>query len=112
MADHAFWRRRDIECMLLAGMRLTVAKLASKYCVNRKSIIRDFEILGEALPVIAKQGYNGGYFLMDGVGKYQNSLSQKQLECLGKIAVTCAAEDRETVLSIIHEFGPYCEKNT
>lgn len=112
MADHAFWRRRDIEGMLLAGMRLTVAKLADKYCVNRKSIIRDFEIIGEALPVIAKQGYNGGYFLMEGVGKYQNTLSHDQLECLEKLAVTCAAEDKETVLSIIHEFGPYCEKNT
>ena len=112
MADHAFWRRREMECMLLAGKKLTVAELVGRFCVNRKSIIRDFEIIGEALPVVAKQGYNGGYFLMDGVGKYQNSLSQEQLECLEKLAVTCAAEDKETVLSIIHEFGPYCEKLT
>ena len=112
MADHAFWRRREMESMLLAGKKLTVAELVGRFCVNRKSIIRDFEIIGEALPVIAKQGYNGGYFLMDGVGGYQNTLSKEQLECLEKVAVSCAAEDRETILSIIHEFGPYCEKLT
>ena len=49
---------------------------------------------------------------MDGVGKYQNSLSHEQLECLEKLAARCTGKDRETVLSIIHEFGPYCEKNT
>ncbi len=30
----------------------------------------------------------------------------------GKLAVGCTGKDRETVLSIIHEFGPYCERNT
>ena len=40
-----------------------------RYCVGRKSISRDFEVIGEELPVISKKGYNGGYFLMDGVGK-------------------------------------------
>ena len=49
---------------------------------------------------------------MDGAGKHQNSLSHEQLECLEKVAVSCAEEDRETILSIIHEFGPYCEKLT
>ncbi len=49
---------------------------------------------------------------MDGVGKNQNTLSHEQLECLEKLAVGCTGKDRETVLSIIHEFGPYCERNT
>ena len=49
---------------------------------------------------------------MDGVGKNQNTLSQEQLECLEKVAVLCTAEDRKTILSIIHEFGPYCGKLT
>ena len=112
MLDHAFQRRREIERMLLAGKKLTVAELMGRYCVGRKSISRDFEVIGEELPVISKKGYNGGYFLMDGVGKNQNTLSQEQLECLEKVAVLCTAEDRETVLSIIHEFGPYCGKLT
>lgn len=112
MLDHAFRRRREIERMLLAGKKLTVSGLMDRYCVGRKSISRDFEVIGEELPVISKKGYNGGYFLIDGVGKYQNSLSQEQLECLEKVAVSCAEEDRETILSIIHEFGPYCEKLT
>ena len=69
MLDHAFQRRREIERMLLAGKKLTVAELMGRYCVGRKSISRDFEVIGRELPVISKQGYNGGYFLMDGVGK-------------------------------------------
>ena len=112
MKDNAFQRRRDMERMLLSGKKLTVAELMGRYRVGRKSISRDFEVIGEELPVVSKQGFNGGYFLMDGVGKYQNSLSKEQLECLEKLAVSCAAEDRATVLSIIHEFGPYCEKVT
>ena len=112
MLDHAFRRRREIERMLLSGKKLTVAELMGRYRVGRKSISRDFEVIGEELPVVSKQGFNGGYFLMDGVGKYQNTLSKEQLECLEKLAVSCAAEDRATVLSIIHEFGPYCEKLT
>lgn len=112
MVDHAFRRRREIERMLLAGKKLTVSGLMDRYCVGRKSISRDFEVIGEDLPVISKQGYNGGFFLMDGVGKHQNSLSQEQLECLEKVAVSCAAEYRETILSIIHEFGPYCGEHT
>ena len=112
MKDNAFQRRRDMERMLLSGKKLTVAELMGRYRVGRKSISRDFEVIGEELPVVSKQGFNGGYFLMDGVGKYQNTLSKEQLECLEKLAVSCAAEDRATVLSIIHEFGPYCEKLT
>ena len=88
MLDHAFWRRREIERMLLSGKKLTAAELMDRYRVGRKSISRDFEVIGEELPVVSKQGYNGGCFLMDGVGKHQNSLSQMQLECLEKVTVS------------------------
>ena len=52
--------------------------------------------------------YDGGYYLAGGVSQHQNSLTQEQLECLEKVAVTCGSDDRKIVLSIIHEFGPYC----
>lgn len=107
MLDNAFQRRREIERMLLAGKKLTTAKMMAMYGVGKNAIRRDFDIIGGELPVIVKQGYDGGYFLMDGVGKYQNSLSQEQLKCLERIAATCAPEDGETLRSIIHEFGPY-----
>ena len=112
MLDNAFQRRREIERMLLAGKKLTVSKLTAMYGVGKNAIRRDFDIINEELPVVTKQGYDGGYSLMDGVGKYQNSLSQEQLKCLEKVAVTCNVEDRETILSIIQEFGPYCGKLT
>ena len=112
MLDNAFQRRREIERMLLAGKKLTVSKLTAMYGVGKNAIRRDFDIIGEELPIVTRQGYDGGYFLADGVGQHQNTLSQEQLECLEKIAVTCTAEDRETIRSIIHEFGPYCGKFT
>lgn len=94
------------------GEKADCAKTHGYVQCRENAIRRDFEVIGEELPVIAKQGYNGGYFLMDGAGKHQNSLSHEQLECLEKLAVNCTGKDRETVLSIIHEFGPYCERNT
>ena len=112
MKDNAFQRRRDIERMLLSGKKLTTSEMMAMYGVGRKAIRRDFDMLGEELPIVTRQGYDGGYFLADGVGQHQNTLTQEQLECLEKVAVTCGTEDRKTVLSIIHEFGPYCGKLT
>lgn len=112
MLDNAFQRRREIERMLLSGKKLTVSKLMVMYGVGKNAIRRDFDIINEELPLITKQGYDGGYFLMDGVGKYQNTLSQEQLKCLEKVAAYCNAEDRETIRSVIHEFGPYCGRTT
>ena len=112
MLDHAFQRRREIERMLLSGRKLTVPKLMAMYSVGKNAIRRDLEVIGEELPVIARQGYDGGYFLMDGVSKHQNSLSREQLECLERTAGLCTEKDRQIILSVIHEFGPYCERDT
>ena len=112
MLDNAFQRRREIERMLLAGKKLTVSKLTAMYGVGKNAIRRDFDIINEEIPLVTKQGYNGGYFLMDGVGKYQNSLSQEQLKCLEKVAMICGSEEKEILQSIIHEFGPYCREFT
>lgn len=84
MKDNAFQRRRDIERMLLSGKKLTTSQMMKMYGVGRKAIRRDFDIIGEELPVITKQGYDGGYLLADGVGQHQNTLTQEQLECLEK----------------------------
>ncbi len=108
MKNNTFQRRRDIEYMLLSGKKLTTTELMKMYHVGRKAIRRDFDIIGEELPVVTRQGYDGGYYLADGVSQHQNSLTQEQLECLEKVAVTCGSDDRKIVLSIIHEFGPYC----
>ncbi|MDE6846657.1 MAG: HTH domain-containing protein [Lachnospiraceae bacterium] len=86
MKDNAFQRRRDIERMLLSGKKLTTSEMMKMYGVGRKAIRRDFDIIGEELPVITKQGYDGGYLLADGVGQHQNTLTQEQLECLEKNA--------------------------
>lgn len=55
MKDNAFQRRRDIERMLLSGKKLTTSQMMKMYGVGRKAIRRDFDIIGEELPVITKQ---------------------------------------------------------
>lgn len=79
MKDNSFQRRRDIERMLLPGKKLTTSEMMKMYGVGRKAIRRDFDIIGEELPVIAKQGYDEGYLLAEGVGQHQNTLMQEQL---------------------------------
>lgn len=56
MLDNAFQRRREIERMMLAGKKLTVAKLMAMYGVGKNAIRRDFDIINEELPLITKQG--------------------------------------------------------
>ena len=55
MLDHTFQRRREIERMLLSGKKLTVSELMRRYGVGRKAIRRDFEVIGEELPIVSKQ---------------------------------------------------------
>ena len=88
--DNAFHRRREIEWRLLTGRKLTISELMLEFSVSRNAIRRDFEIIGEGLLLIVKQGYGVGYFLMDGPGRYQNALSQEQLKCLLEIKIITA----------------------
>lgn len=57
MKDNAFQRRRDIERMLLSGKKLTTLEMMKMYGVGRKAIRRDFDIIGEELPVVTRQVY-------------------------------------------------------
>lgn len=107
MPDNTFQRRREIERMLSAGKKLTVPELMKMFGVSRTAIRRDFEIINDELPVIVKQGYDGGFFLMDGVSRFQNSLTLEQLECLKELVPICSEKQREILQSIICEFGPY-----
>jgi hypothetical protein len=74
--------------------------------------VKAFPAIAEKLEIFSGNIPTEGILLYLQLTSEQNSLSQEQLECLEKLAVTCATEDKETVLSIIHEFGPYCEKLT
>lgn len=107
MLDNAFQRRREIERMLLSGKKLTVPNLMGKFGVSQTAIRRDFEIINEELPLLVKRGYGGGYFLMEGYGKFQNSLTQEQLKCLKEMQEIGSEEQKEIIQSIIREFGPY-----
>ncbi len=111
MLDNAFQRRREIERMLLSGKKLTVPELMRMYGVGKKAIRRDFEIINEELPLMSRQGYGGGFYLMKGPGKFQNSMTQEQLKCLKEVKEICSESQREIIQLIINEFGPYLSEN-
>ncbi len=111
MLDNAFQRRREIERMLLSGKKLTVPGLMRIYGVGKKAIRRDLEIISEELPLMSKQGYGGGFYLMKGPGRFQNSMTQEQLKCLREVAEICSESQKEIIRLIIQEFGPYLSEN-
>lgn len=110
MLDNAFQRRKEIERMLLSGRKLTVPEMMEKFGVGRDAVRRDFDIINEELPLIVKQGYQGGYSLMDGPGRHQNILSEEQLECLREIMLVCTEKQKEIIQLMIWELGPYVWK--
>lgn len=107
MLDNAYQRRREIERMLLSGKKLTLAELARRYGVSTTAIRRDFDLINAELPLVSKRGNGGGYYLLRGPTPYQNTLSLEQLKCLKELIVSCSIEQKEVILSIMHEFGPY-----
>ncbi len=107
MLDNAFQRRKEIERMLLSGRKLTVSGMMKMFGVGRDAIRRDFDIINEEIPLVSKRGYGGGYFLLDGPGRYQNILSQEQLKCLQELTVICSVEQEKILQSMIRELGPY-----
>ena len=106
MIDSAFQRRRKIEHILMTGKKVTTPQLMQKFGVGRNTIRQDIDFLCLSLPIIAKQGYNGGYCLAEGCSRYHDLLSQKQLQCLYILRESCPEEIVEDLESIIEEFGP------
>lgn len=53
--------------LALRGGRQTAAQLAARFEVSRRTILRDFDALGEiGVPVVAASGAGGGFALADG----------------------------------------------
>lgn len=106
MSDSAFQRRRKIEIILMSGRKVTTPQLMQKFDVGRNTIRQDMDFLSLSLPIISKQGYNGGYYLADGCSKYHDLLTEKQLKCLYILREFCPEEIVGDLESIIEEFGP------
>jgi len=93
--------------MLLSGKKLTIPNLMHTYGVSRNAIRKDLDTLCMSLPVMSRQGYGGGYYLMEGFMPHQNALSKEQIKCLEELALICTEEHKKIIESILHEFGPY-----
>lgn len=106
MSDSAFQRRREIERILFSRRKVTTPELMREFGVGRNTIRKNMDHLSLYLPIVSKQGYDGGYCLAEGYNRYKNLLAKKQLECLYILRKVCPDEIAEDLESIIREFGP------
>ncbi|MCX4336891.1 MAG: DeoR family transcriptional regulator [Bacteroidales bacterium] len=106
MKDNTFQRRREIEYMLLSGKKLTTTELMKIYHVGRKAIRRDFDIIGEELPVVTRQGYDGDKYIVN----YLNSV--KTVDYIGLPEISTFSTDfKKEFLSFAQEQSHEAELN-
>ena len=106
MKDNTFQRRREIEYMLLLGKKLTTTELMKIYHVGRKAIRRDFDIIGEELPVVTRQGYDGDKYIVN----YLNSV--KTVDYIGLPEISTFSTDfKKEFLSFAQEQSHEAELN-
>ena len=106
MKDNTFQRRREIEYMLLLGKKLTTTELMKIYHVGRKAIRRDFDIIGEELPVVTRQGYDGDKYIVN----YLNSV--KTVDYIGLPEISTFSTDfKKEFLSFAQERSHEAELN-
>ena len=106
MKDNTLQRRREIEYMLLSGKKLTTTELMKIYHVGRKAIRRDFDIIGEELPVVTRQGYDGDKYIVN----YLNSV--KTVDYIGLPEISTFSTDfKKEFLSFAQEQSHEAELN-
>lgn len=80
-------RRNEILRILNSQRLVTVAKLAQRLGVSKRTISRDIIYLSSTVPIITTQGKNGGISLMNGYTYRDNKyyMNYDQLNVLNKI---------------------------
>ncbi|MCM1500058.1 MAG: HTH domain-containing protein [Clostridium sp.] len=99
-------RRDEIISILIVRRHTTTNELAYELDVSVRTIEYDIQALSLKYPIYTKPGVAGGVFMSDHYNPHINSLTPKELQTL--IEVYQAAEERhkETLLQIIHKYGP------
>lgn len=98
-------RRRAILEALCIRRHDTRENLAFEFGVSKRTIEYDVLELSLNYPVYTAQGNGGGIYVVDGFRLDKSYLSEKQTALLTKLLGTLSGEDRETMKTILKNFG-------
>lgn len=100
-------RRKEIINILIIRRRITVTELAEEFSVTMRTIENDIQALSRYYPFYTKPGVGGGIFMLGDYNPYINSLTEKELKTLKEVYESAEERYKETLLQIIHKYGPY-----
>ena len=98
-------RRQAILEVLCLRRHETRENLANEFGVSKRTIEYDVLNLMLTYPVYTVQGNGGGIHIMDGYHLNRPCMNDKQMALLHKLLLTLSGEDKETMQTIIKNYG-------
>jgi len=99
-------RRQKLLAVLIIRRHDIVENLAYEFCVSKKTILRDVNILSfEHNPLYTLQGRNGGIYMMDGCYAGSKYLTAAEKDLLIRLLDLLEDEDKILMLRIIKTFS-------
>ncbi len=102
----AFERRIEILFFLTNKRKSSIAELANRFSVCRKTAYNDIMFLSRYAPIYTKGGVNGGVFLVE---DYRSSillyLSAEEEAVLYRVMAMLSTSDRNIVANIINKYS-------
>lgn len=98
-------RRQAILELLCLRRHETRENLAFEFGVSKRTIEYDILQLSLDYPVYTTQGNGGGIHIMDGYYLNRPRMNEKQTALLHKLLLTLSGEDKETMQTIIKNYG-------
>ena len=89
-------RRKEIINILIIRRRITVTELAEEFSVTMRTIENDIQALSRYYPFYTKPGVGGGIFMLGDYNPY-----------LKEVYESAEERHKETLLRIVHKYGPY-----
>ena len=99
-------RRQKLLAVLSIRRHDIVDNLAYEFCISKKTILRDVNLLSlEHNPVYILPGRNGGIFMIDGCYASSKYLTSTEKDLLLRILKSLEYEDKIIMLKIIKTFS-------
>jgi predicted DNA-binding transcriptional regulator YafY len=99
-------RRQKLLAVLSIRRHDIVENLAYEFCVSKKTVLRDVNILSlEHNPIYALSGRNGGIFIMEGCYANSKYLTVAEKDLLIRLLDFLENEDKILMLRIIKTFS-------
>lgn len=98
-------RRQAILEVLCLRRHETRENLANEFGVSKRTIEYDVLNLMLTYPVYTVQGNGGGIYVTDNFRLDRPRMNEKQMALLHKLLLTLSGEDKETMQTIIKNYG-------